>query len=416
MWKWIWIGLLAWFWLLVAPWVKGEDWLCWRGPEGNGVTVEALASPEKLNETWTVDWRAQLGMGHSTVSVKGDRVYSMGFDTDGVDDTRTFREIVWCLDATTGDEIWKYDYPTEHRRFPGPASTPTIHNGHVFTVGREGKVLCLDAEEGWVVWQKDIADEALSVKPTWGYCSSPVILGDKLLVNAGRSGLALDVNTGRVIWSSEPEMGWLATPRVFKWNGHMAAAIASRQQLFIVNVGNGEVLHEMPWTSQSDPELLQQRLLLTGGQAARASVMLDFSADAPSEVWASRNMSGVFQSSVVVGDYAFGFARGRNDCALQAVHVKTGELAWSETFPDWGGISAAGNHLIIADGTGRLVVAKACSQGYQELASMTAISMRNWKTYSHDEPNTVWTAPVFANQRIYVRSSHGELVCIRTQT
>ena len=79
------------------------DWPHWRGPNENGISRET---------NWSVDWpeagppqlwNAKVGTGFSTVSVVGDKLYTMGHAGD--DDT------VFCFNAETGSEIWKYSYP-----------------------------------------------------------------------------------------------------------------------------------------------------------------------------------------------------------------------------------------------------------------------------------------------------------------
>src|SRR3954452_18072481 len=81
---------------------RATDWPQWRGANRNGV------SPEKLSAHWPADgpvvvWRASVGTGFSSVSVSQGRAYTMG-NTNG-------QEIIWCLDALTGKEIWKHTYP-----------------------------------------------------------------------------------------------------------------------------------------------------------------------------------------------------------------------------------------------------------------------------------------------------------------
>jgi outer membrane protein assembly factor BamB len=79
----------------------GADWPCYRGPGHNGISSET-----DWNSTWGVSgpkvlWRKSLGTGFATTAVADGRVYNMG---NG--DKKT--ETVYCLDAKTGQELWKH--------------------------------------------------------------------------------------------------------------------------------------------------------------------------------------------------------------------------------------------------------------------------------------------------------------------
>ena len=77
---------------------KGEDWPNWRGPRFDGISKETL--PSKLPDTLPIKWRAKVGIGFSSFSVAGDRVFTMGNQED--------RDTVWCLDASTGKALWQH--------------------------------------------------------------------------------------------------------------------------------------------------------------------------------------------------------------------------------------------------------------------------------------------------------------------
>src|SRR5258708_5004300 len=114
------------------------DWPRWRGPAANGISSETLApwssaGPRKL-------WQSEVGLGFSSISVAQGRAYRMGFMPDS--------EVVTCLDAITGNVLWKHADPGERMENVyegGPNATPTVEGGTVFTFTRRGKVCALDA-------------------------------------------------------------------------------------------------------------------------------------------------------------------------------------------------------------------------------------------------------------------------------
>jgi hypothetical protein len=116
------------------------DWPGWRGPSRNGISPET-----GLNWTWSASgpkplWKAAVGKGFSSLAVAAGRVYTMG-NTNNVD-------TVFCLDAATGQLIWKHSYacPLDPLAYEGgPSSTPATDDDRVYTLSKSGHLFCLDA-------------------------------------------------------------------------------------------------------------------------------------------------------------------------------------------------------------------------------------------------------------------------------
>ena len=175
----------------------GEDWPNWRGPARNGISTE-----KQWQHTWPADgpailWKATVGVGFSSVTVADGRLYTMGNSDE--------HDTVYCCDARTGTVIWKHTYecPLDNRFFEGgPTSTPTVEKDRVYSLSRQGDLYCLDARTGQIHWSKNVQQEADVRIPGWGFASSPMIHNDQLILNVGESGLALDKNSGNVVWKS----------------------------------------------------------------------------------------------------------------------------------------------------------------------------------------------------------------------
>src|SRR4029077_12763108 len=118
-------------------------------------------------------WDAQVGTGFSSFSVTGGRLYTMGHRAD--DDT------VYCLDAANGKELWSYSYRcalVDNLHEGGPGSTPTVDQGRVYTVSKEGHLYCFTADKGVIVWKHDLRTLLDVRMPEWGFSCSPLVLGD----------------------------------------------------------------------------------------------------------------------------------------------------------------------------------------------------------------------------------------------
>jgi outer membrane protein assembly factor BamB len=86
--------------------VYGNDWPVWRGPTANGISEESGWSHKKAQ----VSWKKELGEGYSAVCVRGDRLYTMGHK---LGEKKMGEDVVYCLNAKTGEELWRYEYPAE---------------------------------------------------------------------------------------------------------------------------------------------------------------------------------------------------------------------------------------------------------------------------------------------------------------
>src|SRR5690349_2433478 len=136
--------LLAWPSLLPAA-----DWPQWRGPNRDAVVANFTAPatwPKELQKKWSTP----VGAGVATPSLVGDKLYAFGYQNGN--------EVIRCLDAGTGKELWKNEYSARPaggpaRDFPAARASPAVAEGKVVTLGVQGTLSCLDSEKGTVVWR-----------------------------------------------------------------------------------------------------------------------------------------------------------------------------------------------------------------------------------------------------------------------
>jgi outer membrane protein assembly factor BamB len=171
-----------------------KAWPNWMGPNRDGISTETGWKAAWPDEGLKVSWTRQIGIGFSSIAIADNRLFTMGH-VDG-------EEIVWCLDAKTGDEIWVHRYPCElndNLHEGGPGATPTIDGERVFTLGKEGQLYCLHVETGKILWEVMLQNDLNVEVPEWGFSSSPVIDGNQLILEAGRV-VSYDKRTGKKNW------------------------------------------------------------------------------------------------------------------------------------------------------------------------------------------------------------------------
>lgn len=377
---------------LFAAGAPAKDWPNWRGPNLNGISSETDWNPEAL-QTAKIVWEADIGIGFSSVSVADGKAYAMGNVNKNTD-------TLFCFDAVGGKEFWRFEYaePLNPKYYEGGvSSTPTVYAGKVYTLSKSGKVHCVDAETGKLIWNRNLPHK----ETTWGFSSSGLIVEDKVIFNVGAAGVALNKDDGRVIWESAQSESGYATPVPFKApDGETLLAIFGKDKLLAVDPADGSQKWSYPWKTQhdvnaADPIIWGDEMFITSGYN-RGATLLKLSSSPPAAVWENKNIRSQMSPPVRIGDYLYGIDQNQLVC----VEWKTGRQVWSERKVGNGAVTAAGNKLIAVSERGYLLIAEATPAGFKELSGADILSAR------------CWAPPVLSGGYIYVRSSQGRLVCV----
>jgi outer membrane protein assembly factor BamB len=408
-------ALLILFLQAMALAARAEDWPCWRGPQGNGRSSETLRHPETLENGAKILWKGDVGQGHSAVSIKDGLLYTLGSGTIEPGGKEHYEERVYCLDAGTGEEIWRYGYPCKPLSYNGPRATPSVDGFRLFTLGARGRLFCFDARTGEILWKKDLVSEGLAKNSPWGFGGSPVIHGDTLLLNIGAAGLALDKPTGSVIWKSGLAQSGVPTPVISEVSGTPIVLFNTEHTLYAVEIATGKWIWTHPWSyCDADPVLVGDRVFLFGGKPGnrRCRTLLDVASGKPEAVWPEREMNVAFQSWVASEGHVFGITWDKRRHRLQCIDLASGAFTWRRPIDDWGSLTMAGEYIIFIEGDGELVIFRTSPESYQEVSRARVLRMKDFDDYPQYQPNVCWTAPVLCNGRIYIRNSYGEIVCV----
>ncbi len=144
---------------------------------------------------------------------------------------------VWrCLDAASGEERWTFRYSAagEMDYTAAPRAAPVINGAHAYLLGAFGDLACVEIADGRTVWRCNLLKRYGGSVPTWGFCGTPLLVGDRLVLQvAGRKTalVALEALTGREAWRARgegPGYGSLIHARLgARWQivGHEAAGL-----------------------------------------------------------------------------------------------------------------------------------------------------------------------------------------------
>jgi len=176
-----------------------DGWADWRGPGRDG-HVPRL--PARLPATTKVLWtKPALNGGLAGLAVGENRV--LVADRDPTDSRDVFR----CLQADTGETLWIFHYEAAGKLDYGqfPRATPVIRGDHAYLLGAFGDLHCVGLKDGKALWHRHLVRDLGGRLPKWGASATPLLIDDKLIVNAGgpqASLVALDQRTGETRWKT----------------------------------------------------------------------------------------------------------------------------------------------------------------------------------------------------------------------
>ncbi len=388
------------------------DWPQILGPDRNGI-----AQKESIAASWPGGgpkpvWEQEVGQGFAGVSVSNG--IAVVFHRVGNE------EIAEGLNAATGEKLWRAASPTEYQPSynpdSGPRAAPVIHDGLVYLYGARGGLSCVQLADGKKVWQRDTYADFSSKRPSrgepaegyFGFASSPIVEGDKLLLNVGGSSknagiVAFDRKTGKTLWTATDERASYSSPVAATIDGQRHVVFATRLKVVSVDPANGRVLFEFPFgepgpsATGASPVILGNSVFITGSYRFGA-VLARAGRSGAIEVWRSDEiLSSQYTTSVDYKKMLFG-VHGRQDAAaaeLRCVNPITRQVAWKKSGFGYATMILAGDKLLIMKTDGELVLAAADTKQYRELSRANLFDGRV----------TTRALPSLSNGLFYVRDA-----------
>ena len=353
------------------------EWPGFRGPERDG-TSRGI----RIETNWSASppvelWRRPIGPGWSSFAVGGDLVYTQ--------EQRGEDEVVACYNATTGAPVWTHRDAArffESNGGAGPRGTPTLSDGRVYAFGATGIVNALDAGSGAVVWSRNAASDTGAQVPTWGFSSSPLVVGDVVIVAVGGQLVAYERATGHPRWVGPKGGGSYSSPQLMTIGGVTQVLILSGVGATSIAPADGKQLWEHPWQGFPivQPSLTADGDVLiadgTDSGTRRIAVAHGPAGWSVEERWASRALKPYFNDFVVHKGHAFGFD-GR---ILACIDLKDGTRKWK------GGRYGNGQLVLLPDQDvllvlseeGELALVTATPDKFTEIARFPALDGKTW--------------------------------------
>ena len=383
---------------LLYPGGKGEPqytWPRWRGPSGNGITVEENWN---LTKEPKIEWTAEVGQGFSSVTIVGQDLYTLG--------NHKGEDTVYCLNVKNGRVRWSFSYESQSGQYPGPRAAPLAHENRLYTFSRNGDLFCFLRESGEVIWRCNVTTQFGVPQPEWGFAGSPILVKGSLILNINRAGIALDPDTGDLLWATEESLCGYASPVVMKRDGEDLLLMFGSRGLSGVHPRSGDILWFFEWrtaydANAADPLVIGDRVFISSNYR-RGCALIQVRSDGYDLLWENSLVNSHFSSFVHVQGYIYANDGDANAHfgTFRCLRVDTGEETWSAPL-GFGSLIVAGGRLLLVTERRDIVEAELAHDEYREIARMKL------------PRGLIWTPPVLVNGRLYIRSMNGTLYAIR---
>jgi outer membrane protein assembly factor BamB len=371
---------------------SAANWPQWRGPNRDGISTETGLLKQWPAEGPPLVWKASgAGGGYSSFSVANGKLYTMGL--------RGEREYVIAFDIATGKEAWSTAHGSAFRndRGDGPRGTPTVDGNRIYALGGSVDLTALDAGNGKIIWSNNVLKEFGGSNITWGISESPLVLGDKVLVNAGGPGasiVALNKANGSLIWKSQSDKAGYSSAIPVELNGTTQVVFFTAQRAVGLDAKDGRLLWEYGKPANNvanvaTPIARANRVFISSDYGTGGGVIEIKADNKAEELWFTKDMRNHHSSSVLIGDYLYGFS----SAILTAIRFDTGEIAWRDRSVGKGSLVFADGNLYCFSENGVVGLVEATPTGYKEKGRFR-IAQGNLPT---------WTHPVVVGGRLYLR-------------
>lgn len=391
------ISLLVSVLLLSTIDLYSQDWPQFRGIGRDG-KVTGFTTPATWPAELKQEWKVTVGFGDATPVLSGNKIYLN--TRQGTD------EVVLCLDAKTGKEFWKSQYPSSAvtgpaGSHPGPRSTPAIADGKLVTFGASAILTCFDAATGKVLWKRENPTNSV---PQFFTGMSPLLVDNLCIAHVGTKDngevLALDLKTGNEKWKWSGDGPAYASPSIMTVDGKKHLIVQTEKNLMALNLSDGKLLWQFATPVQQrfyncvSPYIDGQTIYLTGQGLGMKALKVEKSGSdyTVKEIWTNAAVGAKWNTPVLIKGFLYGYTDQKRAYCLNA---STGTTAWIDNTvnSDFATIVDCGSVLIGLPSTANLIVFKPESSAYTEVVK-----------YKVSE-TAIYAFPVIAGNNIYVKDA-----------
>ena len=375
-----------------------QDWPQWRGMNRDS-KVTGFKAPAAWPAELKQEWKVSVGFGDATPVLAGNKIYLNTRQAD--------QEVILCLDAATGKELWKNSYASmavtgpSASQHPGPRGTPAVSNGKIVTFGASAILSCLDASTGKLVWRKENPTNAF---PAFFTGTSPLIVDGMCIIHLGKKDdgqvIAYDLNSGNEKWKWAGEGPSYSSPSVMTIDGKKLLIVITEKNILALGLTDGKQLWQIATPVQQrfyncvSPYIDGQNIYLSGQGTGTKAIRVEKSGNeyVTKELWSNTEVGAKWNTPVLKDGFLYGFTDQKRIYCLNAA---TGQTAWIDNTvnSDFSTIVDCGSVIIGLTSTDNLLVLKPDGKAYSEIV----------KYKVSDTP--IYAYPVISGNNIYIKDA-----------
>ena len=413
------------------------DWNDFLGPERNGKSSEKIDILPWDRTGPPIVWHKQIGTSYGAPTVADGRVFI--FARHGR------RARLTCMEPATGNEIWRFEYPTDYEDMygynNGPRCCPVVDDDRVYIFGAEGMLHCVRVSDGEGLWKVDTTEQFNVVQNFFGVASTPAVEDELLIVQIGgsppgspkdiwaangrpepnRSGIvAFNKYTGEVVYQIADELASYASPVFRTIDGRRWGFAFLRGGLVGFEPASGEIDFHYPWrhakiesVNASSPVVAGDKIFMSESYGIGSSVLKVYP-DGYEVVWkdraSRRNKSLELHWNTAIHHDGYLYAcsgQHPNGAELRCVELKTGKVAWSQRVDERASLLWVNDYFIYLGEYGRLMLFKSTPEKLEVISQVSSLKDENGKPLVK---YPAWAAPVLSDGYLYIRGKD-RLVC-----
>jgi outer membrane protein assembly factor BamB len=353
------------------------------GPNRDAVVPGIVLDPDWQKNPPTLVWKQPIGPAWSGFSIVGNTAVTQEQSGE--------TELVVAYELHTGKRIWAVENPGKYDTTiagAGPRATPTIAGDRVFTLGATGVLRATALKDGATIWTRDLSAEYGRKVPEWGFASSPLIVGETVIVSIGakpgKSLVAFSKNDGKPIWQagdrdlnySSPFLLTDPKPQLIMFNSH---AITAHEPT------TGAVLWEHPWGT-GFPNVARPipvapgKVVFTSGYGIGSALLTitDGEKWSISQEWKTPRFQAKFSNPVLIGTHIYGVSDGIFAC----LDTADGKVKWKGGRFGHGQGLLLGEHYLQMTEDGALVLLRPTPEAENELGRFKVFDDKTWNTFA----------------------------------
>ena len=412
------------------------DWNDFLGPERNGKSLEKIDILPWEKTGPRLVWHKQIGTSYGAPTVADGRVFIFA--------RHAGKARLTCMESATGNEIWRFEYPTDYEDMygynNGPRCCPVVDDDRVYIFGAEGMLHCVRVSDGEGLWKVDTTAQFNVVQNFFGVASTPAVEGELLIVQIGGSPpgspkdiwaangrpepngsgiVAFSKYTGEVVYQIADELASYASPVFSTIEGRRWGFAFLRGGLVGFEPASGEIDFHYPWrhpkvesVNASSPVVADAHIFVSESYGIGSSV-LKVHPSGYEVVWKDRavrrgkSMELHWNTAIHHEGYLYACSgQHPNGAELRCVELKTGKVAWSQRVDERASLLWVNDSFIYLGEYGRLMLLK-CTPEKLEVISQVLLTDENG---SRLVKYPAWAAPVLADGYLYIRGKD-RLVC-----